>query len=65
MHKGDMTGDMDVATDMDMDADMTVMMMTAGKDVSAPEECMYVTGTTTTATAVKEWYTPGRLITRL
>jgi len=61
MHKGDM----DVATDMDMGADMTVMMMTAGKDVSDPGECMYATGMTMTATLVKEWYTPDRLTTLL
>lgn len=61
MHKGD------AAMDMDTDVDMTVGMMTAGKDASAQGECMYAIDTTgmMIATAAHGWYTQDRLITRL
>lgn len=61
MHKGD------AAMDMDTDVDMTVGIMTAGKDASAQGECMYATDTIDTmiATAGHGWYMQGLRIIRL
>lgn len=53
--------------DMDTDVDMTVGIMTAGKDASAQGECMYATDTIDTmiATAGHGWYMQGLRIIRL
>lgn len=59
MHKGD------AAMDMDTDVDMTVGMMTAGKDASAQDECMYATDITMIATAGHGWYMQDQRIIRL